>query len=166
MAAYSSARNRQPHHGSTVRSYCSNRHPSDVYRYRYRSDRTVRRYLLASAGKCGKRGSGSCSPGCCSEIKGQKSKITCPSVILKCIYGNYRAGHLRCKLEILQTLHRRMYRRRMRSFICIHRTSRSKGDGRNRYLRYPALSGTAGTVSDRNDHRGWRCICYLIPDLS
>ena len=72
---------------------------------------------------------GAAALACCSEIKGQKSKITCSSVILKCIYGNYRAGHLRCKLEILQTVHRRMYRRRMRSFICIYRTSRSKGTG-------------------------------------
>ena len=91
----------KPCHGCPVCPDSRDRNPSDVYCHRYRTDRAVRCYILASAGKCGEYCTGSCSSCSSAEVERQKDQITGASVFLKCFHGNYGAGDLRCKPEVL-----------------------------------------------------------------
>ena len=146
MDAYTSARTWKPDHGWFICTDRCYRYPSDVHSHRYRTACKIRCNLLAATRKCGKRGTG-CSSTCrCCKIKRPENQIPCTSIITQCIYGNYRTCNLWCKLKILQTIYRRMYRWRMRNPLCFPCSPRCKRNRRNRYLRNPALPEPATSV--------------------
>ena len=73
------------------------------------------------------------------KSRDKKNQIAGSSVFSERVYGNYGTGYLWSEPEIFQTLYRRLYRRRMRSPVCVSCPPRGKGHRRDRYIRYPAL---------------------------
>ena len=165
MAADPAPGTGKPCHGSALRAHCCHRHPPDVHGHRHRADRPVRRHLLAAPGKCGQHRPGSSGSGCGGKIQGQEDQITGSALFPERLHGDYRARHLRCEPAVLQAFHRRMYRRRLRSPLRLHRPSGSKGNRRDRHLRHPALPGHTGAVPDRDGDRCGRCLCHLLYPL-